>query len=435
MELTGVVAQIFMVWWDKQLINKLREIDIDLRLHERYVDDTNVAMEQTQVGARYDGGRIVVTEETVNEDEGIPDDKRTMILLQSVANTIHPSIRMTIDYPSKYVDNKVPMLDIKMWIEVIDDIARIVYEHYEKKMATKSVVHAKSAIPMKTKRTILTQEMLRILLHCSRYITWESVCRHLNDFTKKMQYSGYDQAFRYNVAKSAVNAYQTMMENDMNDVRPIYRPKSWHKEERIEHKERKRKEWYKQGGFDTVLFAPSTPGSKLKHMYENEIRKSGIRMKVVERTGRTLKSQLQTSYPFKQGGCERPNCFICTTTGKGNCTTESVTYQIECEGGDCTKNKYKGETAGNGYTRGNKHLTDLAAENGNNSPLWRHCVEEHNGELQEFQMSVTGTFKNDAMLRQITEAVQIERTETGTLMNDRAEWNMTRVPRTVISVT
>ena len=76
-----------------------------------------------------------------------------------------------------------------------------------------------------------------------------------------------------------------------------------------------------------------------------------------------------------------------------------------------------------------------SSENGNNSPLWRHCVEEHNGELQEFQMSVTGTFKNDAMLRQITEAVQIERTETGTLMNDRAEWNMTRVPRTVISVT
>ena len=326
------------------------------------------------------------------------------------------------------------MLDLKLWVEEIEGRVYILYEHYEKEMATKSVVHAESAIPMNTKRTILTQEMLRILLHCSRLIPWESVCKHLNNFTKKMQYSGYNQAFRYDVTRSAVNAYQTLMENEANHIRPIYRPKDWHKEERMEQKERKRREWYKQGGFDTVLFIPTTPGGKLKHMYEKEIRQSGIRMKVVERTGRTLKSQLQTSNPFHQGGCERENCFICTTTGKGNCATESITYKIQCGGGDCTRNQYKGETAGNGFTRGSKHLSDLAAGNESNSPLWRHCLEEHNGELQTFQMSVTGTFKNDAMLRQISEAVQIERTEAGTLMNDRAEWNMTRVPRTVISV-
>ena len=50
-------------------------------------------------------------------------------------------------------------------------------------------------------------------------------------------------------------------------------------------------------------------------------------------------------------------------------------------------------------------------------------------------MSVTGTYKNDAMLRQIAEAVQINNTDTGALMNDRAEWNMTRVPRVIISNT
>ena len=38
------------------------------------------------------------------------------------------------------------------------------------------------------------------------------------------------------------------------------------------------------------------------------------------------------------------------------------------------------------------------------------------------------------MLCQITEAVQIENTPADTLMNDRAEWNMTRVPRVTISM-
>ena len=68
-----------------------------------------------------DGERIVITKETRREDEGIPADERTMKLLQEIANSIHPSIRMTIDYPSKYVDGKVPMLDLKilskMWRE------------------------------------------------------------------------------------------------------------------------------------------------------------------------------------------------------------------------------------------------------------------------------------------------------------------------------
>ena len=47
-------------------------------------------------------------------------------------------------------------------------------------------------------------------------------------------------------------------------------------------------------------------------------------------------------------------------------------------------------------------------------------------------MKVTGTFKNDAMLRQISEAVQIENSDQNRLMNTRAEWNMTRVPRAMV---
>ncbi len=53
----------------------------------------------------------------------------------------------------------------------------------------------------------------------------------------------------------------------------------------------------------------------------------------------------------------------------------------------------------NGYTRGLKQRKDLNSRNATNSPLWRHCRDLHGGTMQEFQMKVTGTFKNDAMLR------------------------------------
>jgi len=168
-------------------------------------------------------------------------------------------------------------------------------------------------------------------------------------------------------------------------------------------------------------------------MYQDVISRSGIRMKVVERRGTSLKRQLQTSNPFKQRQCGRERCFVCTTGGKGDCNTESITYEIRCEGNCNVKNVYKGESAESAFTRGQKHITDLNARNENNSPLWRHCKEVHGGLLQKFVMSVTGTFRNDPMLRQITEAVQIENTSTECLMNTRAEWNMTRVPRATIT--
>ena len=77
-------------------------------------------------------------------------------------------------------------------------------------------------------------------------------------------------------------------------------------------------------------------------------------------------------------------------------------------------------------------MEDLNAHNRNNSPLWKHCRDVHANELQEFQMKVTGTFKNDAMLRQITEAVKIDNLNPTKLMKTRAEWNMTRVPRATV---
>ena len=433
MELTGVVAQVFMVWWDRQFKERLRRINKQLKIHERYVDDSNVVTKGVEKGTRYDGEKLVVSEETFHEDEGIPADKRTMLLLQQIASYIHPSIRLTTDYPSNNADGKVPMLDAKMWFALVNARRQILYEHYEKPMCTKAVINAKSALPIQTKRTVLTQEMLRILLHCSDHLPWENVCTHLNNFMKKLQFSGYSQPFRYNVAKSALHALETIKEKDRLGVRPVNRLKTWRRPERAARKLEKRKGWYKEGGFDSVLFVPSTPNSRLKRSYQKEIAQSGLRIKVVERSGITLQSKLQVSNPFKPQRCGRDDCFVCSSGGTGNCNTEGITYEVKCLGDCGEKDLYKGESARNAFTRGYKHITDLNRRNVSNSPLWKHCRDTHGSVVQDFQMKVTGTYRNDAMLRQISEAVQIENTDPQRLMNTRAEWNMTRVPRATVS--
>ena len=89
---------------------------------------------------------------------------------------------------------------------------------------------------------------------------------------------------------------------------------------------------------------PYTESSKLKKMYQNEIKKSNCKIKVVEKSGRTLKSILKKTNPFKEDRCKRQDCFICSSDGSGQCDRANITYTIECESTCKNKGIYCGET-------------------------------------------------------------------------------------------
>ena len=66
-----------------------------------------------------------------------------------------------------------------------------------------------------------------------------------------------------------------------------------------------------------MVFVPATPGSTLKRALNEDIKKSGLKIKVVEKTGVIMKRILQRSDPFKTRFCSRENCI--STGGKGPC--------------------------------------------------------------------------------------------------------------------
>ena len=178
------------------------------------------------------------------------------------------------------------------------------HEYYYKDVATRSVVNAKSSLPWSTKRTVLTQEVLRILLRCSPLLPWKDVTKHIDHFMLRMQFSGYQQNFKAEVLKSALQAHENMKKKDKEGTQPLYRPKEWKRTEREKQKRNKKENWFKKGGNETVVFVPATPQSKLKKAYEEEIRKAEMKVKVVERSGQTIKSLLQKSDPSDRQGCE-----------------------------------------------------------------------------------------------------------------------------------
>lgn len=427
-DLTGEMARIFMCWWDRQILDKLAKIGVKVLLYKRYVDDINMVIEYMIGNYDYVAGKLEKIEGPDTEDK---KDQRMFEIIRKVGNEIHKSIQLTSDTPSENEDGKVPILDLKCWIgEEKDGKERILHEHYMKSMASKLVIHRQAAMSIKSKRTILTQQCLRIILNCSEDLEEDIRNKHLSFFMARMQASGYDHAFRLEVLKSAKHAYEKLKERE-NTGGSIHRPRTQDRTNRRKLKEEKKKNWFNAEKYETVLFIPATPNSELQQKMQESINKTNVKIKVVERSGTKLVRMLQRNDPFKSKECADPTkCFVCSGNKPGGCRDTGVTYKISCNG-DC-RYEYTGQTGQNGYTRGDKHQKEYQQKL-EKSALWKHCVNVHNGECQTFQMEIVDRVRNDPTKRQILEAVRMQRIPDNLQMNSKSEWNTTKIPRIQIN--
>ena len=119
----------------------------------------------------------------------------------------------------------------------------------------------------------------------------------------------------------------------------------------------------------------------------------GIRFKIVEVGGRTLKSELQRSNPTATPGCDKEDCLGCTVErGKGGkCHKNNVNYEIEChlcpEG---NRPVYIGETSRNLYTRCKEHISSERSQGNNHNEdnessfVRKHMETSHAGMTSKF---------------------------------------------------
>ena len=186
-----------------------------------------------------------------------------------------------------------------------------------KEVSSKSVVLAQSALSWPVKRTVLTQEALRIMLNCSPLLPVQELTEHLSHFSLRMQYSGYSQKFRGEIINSAYIAYRKIKAQVDDGDRPLYRTREWQENERRRSKRDKQVNWYKKGGYESVIFVPATPNSELQKKYSDEVSKSGLKIRIVERAGKS-KSFIQRSDPFTDKNCRQDDCMLCKSGGKGS---------------------------------------------------------------------------------------------------------------------
>ena len=125
--------------------------------------------------------------------------------VREIGDSIHNSIQLEADYPSRYPDQKVPILDIKVWV---DTEGRVMHEYYSKAVSSKSVIDEKSAMPFKDRRTVLTQDLLRVILRCSPDLPWSEKKKHIEEYVLRMQFSGYCEKVRKEVEEIILNLFR-----------------------------------------------------------------------------------------------------------------------------------------------------------------------------------------------------------------------------------
>ena len=104
--------------------------------------------------------------------------------------------------------------------------------------------------------------------------TEEKRTNHMQHFVHRVQYSGYINQERIEVYKCTRKKYQSILKNNIVGIIPLYRGKFWKIEERARERREKADSWYKNGGYDTVMFVDATPNEiladKCRKIMKNE---------------------------------------------------------------------------------------------------------------------------------------------------------------------
>ena len=203
-EFTGIAREIYMLLWCQKFSNKLKSVNIANAMLHRMVDDITIKPSIIKPGTRYENDQLVVYDDKVHEDKLVPDDLRTMRVIQNIANTIDETINVTFDVPSNYDDGRVPILDVKVRV---DENNRIEHIFYKKPVANRLGTLKTAAYSMQSKMNILTQECFRRLHNTSDFVDSEIKMNILNTFMEDLKLSGYNEKERRDILLGGINTY------------------------------------------------------------------------------------------------------------------------------------------------------------------------------------------------------------------------------------
>ena len=118
-----------------------------------------------KMGWRWKDGSLCFTESWKEEDmkAGTTPTRRTANCLLDSMNEMYGFLRFTREIGEDFPDGKLPSLDTAIWVRN----GQVLFEFYEKPMATILMVEANSALSEEVKMASLAEEVMRRLRNTS----------------------------------------------------------------------------------------------------------------------------------------------------------------------------------------------------------------------------------------------------------------------------
>ena len=438
-KLAGEAARLYLVWFDRQFMLLLESANLSVAFYKRYVDDGNIKAKSVSPGYSWDPRTSQLVLTCNPDDDTRSPDERTAMVFKDIANSVTPMLTWTVDFPSSHPDGKLPVLDIAIWCEetALGTVTR--YHFYMKPVSNPVSIPARSALSKSIKFATYRQETYRVLRNTSIELPWEEKAELLSQLSWRMARSGYPEGFRAKVLTGGLTGHLKTLHKAALEGKPFHRSRDMIS---VAKKSKSSSDWFrgKQNEFRSVLFIPATPGSELvKRIRKIEIENNQgrqSRIRVVERSGMTIKDTISTRYPWAYDRCNKSDCFLCTTSTKNNvsCQKQGMGYIITCTA--CCNSgllaQYEGETGRSLYERGSSHISEFKRKVSSNCMVI-HNLTHHDGSTEfHFKMESIGHFRTP-LDRQLNESLRIQHSNADILMNSGSEWRADRVPRAVFS--
>ena len=248
---------------------------------------------------------------------------------------------------------------------IVDPSNRVFYKYFEKPTTINTTILKNTAMAENPKIQCLSNDLVRRLLNTKEELPSQYRADILNKYGVKLLTSGYEYDQVRRILMNGAKGYLSKVERRKKDGGRLHRTAakssqarqrrkllgktSWYRDKRIKEDEKtKNQEGGRssgsrgnQGANQTlktraVLFVEQTPRGALA----NELRERlqglgatiGFKIRVVERTGKSILSNFSQLQTWKGLQCGREECVTCNQVGSElpDCTRSSVMYESIC---------------------------------------------------------------------------------------------------------
>ena len=91
------------------------------------------------------------------------DEERTVEVILGIANSLNKDIKLTWEISGKNINNRIPVLDLEIWIKEIDGVKVVLHSFYKKGVASPFIILKRRALSYSVKKSTLLQEAMRRL--------------------------------------------------------------------------------------------------------------------------------------------------------------------------------------------------------------------------------------------------------------------------------